>query len=81
MCVFPGEAVPILGEHHRDATSGHNVPHARSIPGRSKDAPLAGVLHFFQDLVTFVCCVLPQRFDLLGKRIAACCLLVGEKRA
>jgi hypothetical protein len=42
MCEFPGEAIPNLGEHHRDATSGHNVPHARSIPGRSKDAPWPG---------------------------------------
>jgi hypothetical protein len=71
------EAVPILGEHHRNATSGHQVPnsvHTRPLQARTA---LARVLYLLEDLVALPCGILPQCFKLLGEGEAAPCLLVG----
>jgi hypothetical protein len=56
------EAVPVLGEHHRNAAVVHQVPHP--IHPRTLEArpALARVLNLLEDLVALACCVLPQRF-------------------
>src|SRR5687768_3046959 len=73
---FAAETVPILCEHHIDAASAHQVPHAVHTWPLKASAALAGVYYLFEDLVAFTGSVLPQGFKLLGERVARAGLLV-----
>src|SRR5918992_1477812 len=62
---FAGEAVPVLGQHHRDAACCNQVPnpvHARSLKA---GAALAGVYYLLEDLVPLSGSIFPQGFKLL----------------
>ena len=50
---FPGETVPILGQHHGDTAGGHKVPHpVHTGPLKARPA-LAGVGDFLENLEPF----------------------------
>ena len=48
-----GEAVPVLGQHHRDTAGGHEVPHAVHAGPLKACAALSGVYYLLEDLVPF----------------------------
>ncbi len=62
---FTGEAVPILSENHRDATSGDQVPHPIQPRSLQACAALSGVLDLLEDLVALSRAPFPQGLDLL----------------
>ena len=52
-----GEAVPVLREHHRDASSSYEVPHAVHAGALQGSAALAGVGDLLYDLVALALAV------------------------
>jgi hypothetical protein len=65
-----GEAVPVLGEHHIDAASSHEIPYTVHAWPLQAGAALSRVYYLLQDLVSFSGSVLSQGFELLGERVA-----------
>jgi len=65
-----GEAVPILGQHHIDTTTRHQVPHTVHARPLQAGSALSRVLHLLEDLVTLSSCVGSQGFELLCERVA-----------
>src|SRR5215207_9924057 len=75
---FPGKTVSILGEHHADAASRHQV--SDSIEARTVDAgPALGLVpDLLEDLIAFASGAIPQGLQLLSQRVPAPCLLLGR---
>jgi hypothetical protein len=53
------EAVPVLGQHHRDTAGSHHVPHPIRSRAPKARATLAGVRDLLKDLVALAGRVLP----------------------
>src|SRR5918995_5618197 len=76
VCRLTAETVPILSEHHGDASSAHQVPHTVHAGPLQAGPTLSGICYLFEDLVAFSGCVVSEGFDLLGERVAGAGLFV-----
>ena len=74
---FAGEAIPVLGKHHRDTTAGYQVPDAIHAGPLEAGATLGGIGDFFLDLIAATSGVITQSLELLCQRVAAPDLLLG----
>ena len=64
---FAAETGPVLCQHHEDAASSYEVPHAVHTWPLKACATLSGVRYLLEDLVAFAACVGSEGLKLLGR--------------
>src|ERR671915_1819620 len=74
---FAAETVPVLCQHHSDASGGNQITHAVHAWPLQAGTALTWVYHLLEDLIALSDSVRSQSFDLLGERVSAAGLLVG----